>query len=678
MKKRLTTIEEDKPITPKNEETKEIEQEITPKMEYGTLELTDELKESAKEAMTSRFNAVKSDREDKVKLYDDWEDLYIAGSGGKDNQTLAQVMTTDGYNSVEDWVAFIMDGMFPVDPNFEVKGRKAIIRPEQIEHITKVLNSNMKDTDYEDEFEDATRQGAKLGTLVSKKIWSIDKEPALRVITKNKLINNEEILDSENKPLTEQNLEQELEIEERPLYKFVNLRKLYFRPDKITWMIELIDSNWSEVERLANQDTPLYTNIKKAKKTKYPSGDEPDDEQKKASKSDTKDKSVQDIDNDVELMEGHHVPLMIPVDGNPNKKKRTLCTIVLANRAEVIRVQPSQDRTIPYLITKFFKKTGSEGLGLMELLEKQLREINTRRTQALDANTHGLRGMKAVNMKYIKKPEQLKIRPDGIIELKGTDKPIEQIIQFYRPPVEYANIAMALLDRIVNDIIRTTRMKGILAGEKVTPQPSASEWAGMMKEALKSVKLILKRIAKGQIEGWLEWAYIANVLNRQKSWMIPIEVKKETPGMPGMPPIEKTETQWIEKSPRDLYTNGIDIEVLGVAYMEDTIVARHQQMQKMDLLAKYGTLPLYNDMGQEVVPDFYKHLRKLLINFGDEKPDDGFRLKPAPPVMPGFPGLPSLGKPPIGAPGMPGVGAGAPNPADILRGITEGPMGGII
>ena len=205
---------EEKPIISKQDETAEVEQEITPKMEYGTLELTEDLKKDAKEAMTKRFNAVKADREDKVELYDDYEDLYIAGSGGKDNQTLAQVMTTDGYNSVEDWVAFIMDGMFPVDPPFEVKGRKAIIQPEQIEYISKVLNFNMKDTDYEDEFEDVVRQGVKLGTLVAKEIWSIDKDPVLRVVTKNKLIENQEVLDGDNRPITEPALEQELEIEE--------------------------------------------------------------------------------------------------------------------------------------------------------------------------------------------------------------------------------------------------------------------------------------------------------------------------------------------------------------------------------------------------------------------------------------------------------------------------------
>lgn len=656
-----------------------LEQIIGAKSYFGTMPLTPELKKQAKKAVLSRFDSVKNDRMKRKKFYDELEKIYLSGVDGsvQNKQTLAEVMTTDGFNSVEDWVALIMDAMFPTDPAFDVEGRKNKLSYETKNKIKKVLQDNMNRTDYHFEFEKVCRQGVKYGTFVAKgAYWITDPEPMLKVEDVQTILKmntpdgevNIPLKNEDGTPSMEKQMSEVIDIDPYAGYKFVSMDKLYFRNDKLSWMIELMDSNWDEVEKQSKLDYPMYDNLEKAMKTAYP---------EKTSES-------TDLDQDVELMEAHQIPLRIKTEEG---MKKVLCIVTLANREEVIRVQPTPYRKAPYLFNQFFEKKGVEGMGLMEILKKMLIEINTRRTQALDANTMGLYGMKAVNMRYIKKPEQLKIRKDGLIELKETDKNINEIIQFFRPPVEYANIAMDLLGRISSDIIRTTRMKGVLAGEKVTPNPTASEWQGMMKEALKSIKVILQRISRYQIEEWLQRAYILNVFNREKSWkmLVQPEQKNLTPMMPppqpGLPPEAQPqpqppiieEAQVLEITPEDIYSDGIDIKAVGVSYMRDEVVVRQQQMQKLDLLVKYQQLPLVNEQGQQVQIDYYKQLVELLVSFGDDDPKDSFVIQPPPP-----PPQPEGGNP-AGANGQgPNTVQGAPAnmsqqgvPPDVLQMLNK-------
>lgn len=701
-----------------NKEDLKVNQYVSNKMVFGTLKLTEELKKDALNALMGRFYSVQQKRKDKVEEYDCQERLYMGRTTG-DKQTLAQVMTSDGFNAVEDWVALTQDTMFPIDLPFDIKGQKQEIAGDQLDRIKRVLNKNRKRTgykngqaiDFEMEHEKVAAQGFKHGTFVAKAVWKVDDEPAMYVVEQDKIVEGEVLKDSNGQAYKETVIKEKIEVEDYAGYEFVDLRKLSFRSDKLTWMIEEIDTSWAKIEAANDKGVRLYDNLEKARKTRHPdNAEDSNKEQLEDAGAEVEDINIYSLDKDIRLLEGHHIPLKIKLKNG--KKETVLCIIVVANKKEVIRVQPTPYRELPYLFNQFFLQAGVEGLGLIEKIEKDLKEINTRRTLALDANTRGLYGMKAVNMKYIKKPKQLRVRKDGLIELKNTDKPIDQIIQFFRPPTEYANISDSIINKIAEGIVRTTRMKGILAGEKVTPQPSASEWAGMMKEALKSVKLILKRIAKGQIEEWLRRAYIMNVFNRQKPWSIPIERKEQveirrTPkeeqlliaqqlatGVPfgetNLPkPEMRTEvvSDWEEVLPEQIYTDGIDIDVIGIAYMEDTVVTRHQEMQKIDLSAKYQNLEMINDAGQRVTFNFYKMFNKFFTSFGDDSPEDQFMpLPPAPP--PQIPvGAPGQGLSPQGPPGGLSGGAQAPiapqggpmgqmtaNPSDIINAAMGGAM----
>ena len=307
----------------KEPEKFEIKQYISNKMVFGTLPLTDELKKKAYKAIMDRFNGVKEEREERFRLYQYWQDLYLAREAGQSKETLSQVMTTYGFNFVEDWVALTMDAMFPVDPPFEIKGLKSEIKTSQTDYITRVLAGNMRKTDYEMEFERIDRQGLILGTLVSKGGWRIDEEPAIRVVEEDKVLKHEvdgESIETvvegeEGEPVKERRVEEFIEIEDYPGYNFVQLNRLYFRADKLSWVIELINSNWSEIEKLEREKdgTGLYDNVEKAKETSYPGTTETPDYEQKDKDDATVTADIKKVDGDVELMEGHHIP--VEIDG---------------------------------------------------------------------------------------------------------------------------------------------------------------------------------------------------------------------------------------------------------------------------------------------------------------------------------------------------------------------------
>jgi len=650
----------------KEMEKQPVEQIITQKMEFGTLPLTKDLMEQAKKAVLSRFKGNEEEHKNKVDRLDKYEEMYRGGDVLSDSETKAKVSPMDGFNLVEDWVALTMDGLVSIDRPFDIIGRKQNLSPSQNRVIRKVLKENWDTTDFEGGFELSVREMFKCGTLWAKTPYVVQQET--RMVVKD-------IEEEEKSPegisiskQTKKGLEEVIDTEDYPGFYPVDGRRLYYRAKKPSWFIELIDSNWSHV--LVQAEKKLYENIEKAKKTEYPIGDRPTD--KMEDKAEVNYDDMVEADGDVELMEAHHIPLQI-------KGKKILCIVTIINRTEVIRVQPTPYQKPPYIVHSFIPQPGSvDGIGLLQLVELLYKELTSRRRLSLDANSFGLYCMIAANMKYIKKKKQLAIRPHGLIELKEVDRPISEILQFIRPPVEYITAAENLMTKVQADIIRTSRLKGVMAGEKISPTPSATEMQSMIKEAYKSVKIIFKRLCRGVISEWLQRAYVMDILNREKSWTIQWDSKNIDP-LSGK---EIATQPWVEVTPQQIYTDGIDIRILGLAHMENDIVTRHQKLQKFELLAKYAEAPFMDEEGKPVKPNLYKAFMDVLRTFGEDRPEDNFLTAPPPPVPPAGagPGGP-LAKPgPAGV--MPQAGRTVAPQSKTLgtspaKGAGEGPLGGL-
>ena len=597
----------------------------------GTLSLASELLlAKAKKAVLSRLESVQAQHDAFVKRCDEWDKLYKGENPNQLKDTLAQVATKIGFNSVEDWVATMMDAHFSADPPFAVKSKRGKDDAELLQRITKVLWQNAKETHIEENSERIFRSGVKYGTFTAKTSHVVEEDLGFKIISQPKTIN----VAGAKIPipfLNENKAIEEIRIEDRVPLQPVDIRNLYFRYNKKSWVIERIQSSWSLIEKQA--EAGMYGNLEAAKKTSIG-----EDDPLKTLKQENKTQDIPEtlaIDRDLELYEGHHIPITFDAeDGIPELVgQKMLCLVALANKSEVIRILPEDTKEPPYIISPFIPVEGSElGIGILQMIEPLVKELNTRRNQSLDANTFGLYCMVVANMRYIKKKEQLKIRPNGAIELKNvpTGARVEDIVSFVRPPVEFVQIANGLIDRLNAEIVTTTRLKGVSSGEKIAPNPSATEMTSIMKEALKSIKLIFRRIDRNIFEEYYQRTYIYFVLNRQKSWIIATTRTQVNPqtGAPMEIPA------WDEITPEQIYSDGVEIQILGTTHMEDEIVIRHQNMQLLDIAAKYGSLPIKNTLGKDVRPDFYKLLNDVYYTFKKEDVEELWEEIPPPPPPP--------------------------------------------
>lgn len=597
--------------------------------------------------------------------------MYLAGSAEKNKDTLANIASMIVFNAVEDWVATMMDAHYSVNPPLKVQSKRGTSDERTMQRITKVLWNNAQETHIEENSEQGFRSGVKYGTLVFKTPYQIEEDLGWEIIKQPKEINIFGIK-LKSSLITETKAVEKIHLEDRVPLVPLDIRNLYFRYDKRSWVIEKIQTTWDIIEKQA--ENGAYENIEKAKTT-TPDATSITDTIKEQIGS-TPSNSVKSLDGDLELLEGHQIPIKFEAeDGVPELTgKKVLCRISLVNRQEVIGIVPQQTKFNPYIFCPFIPHEFSElGIGIPQIIETLVKEYNTRRNQSLDANTFGLYSMVVANMKYIKKPEQLKIRPNGVIELKGVPAGVraEDVIAFIRPPTEFVQIAASLMDRINAEIVTTTRLKGVMSGEKISPNPSATEMTSIMKEALKSIKLIFRRIDRNVFEEYYQRVYTYFVLNRQKSWIIATTEQRINPetGAPMEVPM------WEEITPEQIYTDGIDIKILGTTHMQDEIILRHQNMQLLDIAAKYQGLPIKDDLGQPVMPNFYNLMNDVYYTFGK---DDVTRLWTTPPPPP-EPKEPKEEKPDLPKVNFSFKGEDLTSPAvmDILiqNGIVKPPQG---
>lgn len=577
---------------------------ITDKQEFGTFKLTDDLKADAEKAVMDRFTLAENSRRRIEKDWDRWYNIYRNSETLSQDDSRTNVFWPITFNAVEDYVAQLMSVFGDLKSLMEVSGKKQEIDIQTQQTILTVLFENLRMGNWESEVENIFRWGTVFGTFSVKCGWQRDENPVLRKFNE---INFLEAINGKLKiPVgINKKVVQEIEIEDRAQFEYVDLRNLYFRPDKITWIIERIKTTWHDIAKF--RERGLYEISDDVLATPLP-----DDEFIKIDRDRVSEDEFESMDNDVELLEAHHIPLDI-------KGKRILCLITLANR-KVIRVQPTPFRETPYLIVPFLPQRDSVfGRSLVETIEPLQQEINTRYQQTLDANSLGIYSMMAVNVRYLVDAEKdLKIRKNGVIRLKGTDRPISEIFQFLRPPTDQIAASTNLLDRLMQITQTTTRLKGVSSGEKITPTASATEVISITKQALKSLLLLYKRIDRDIFVEWFNRAYTMNVLNKQKPWTIKIkETKQNIFG------ITKVESKIVEIEPEDIYTDGVDFVFTGIT-QERQAIDRMQDMQLLNLLSGLTGIPLTDKEGNSVKVNIHKVVSDVLRGFEKDNPEEYF------------------------------------------------------
>ena len=670
-------------------------QVIEEKMTWGTISLeSDDLRNRAWRAVMDRYWAVQPQHDEAVDLFDKYEQMWKIGSVDKKKDTFANIGSIDPWNAVEDWTSSIMDTIFSVDPPIEIRGKKQKLPNETKSRIRRVLMLNWSATNGEEEAENGLREGVKLGTFSFKTPYLLDEQPRLIVKTRPKTFN----IGGMQIPTmqTEKFVEQEIEVEDRPALKHVDIRKLYFRYDKPiykSWVIEEILDTWSNVEHQASKYN-LYANLERAKGIAYPSEQESDralKEGNKISSQPNQAANIETLDGDVMLYEAHNIPMTFKSDDPVPEElqgKRVLCIVTIANRMEVIRIQPTSFREPPYIIEPFFKQSGSAlGMGVCQIIEYLVEEYNTRKNQTLDANTFGLYCMIAANMRYVKKKDQLKIRQNGLIELKDlpAGAKVSDVVDFIRPPVEFAQFAEIQMRTLRDDIQTATRLKSGVAGNMSQKgRRTATEMANLAKEAIKSVKMLLNRIDRNIFRKFFERSYTMSILNRQNTWMLemqkqvpvidPLTLKPQIDPNTGQPKM-KPEIQWEEVSPEQIYTDGVDIDMLGTPHMQDEMVFSHKLMQVIDLASKVVPSPVMNEDGQLVLFDMYKAYNDILYAMDFEDPKSYWKAVPAQQILDQMQQNKPGGRDGVKAPGSPsktGIQNKPPQASNIQKSAVQG------
>jgi hypothetical protein len=577
---------------------------VTDKQEFGTINLTDEIRAQAEKEVISRFTAVESARRERDREWDRFYRIYRNGEALSENNSRSNVFWPVTYNAVEDYVAQLMSVFGDLHNLIEVFGKRENLDVETKKAIKTILKENLRKAKFESELESIFRWGVVTGTFTLKCGWERKSGKVLRKVKDTKYFESTSGTIKFPLGFTRKVIE-DVEIEDSAQFQYTDIRNLYFRPDKITWVIERIKTTWNDLSAMA--DKGLYDITEEIYKSSLP-----DDEFTNQDYKNDKDSTFEYLDNDVELLEAHHIPLMI-------KGKRVLCIVTLANR-RVIRVQPTPYEKPPYLIVPFLPQRDSVyGRSLVETIEPLQTEINTRYQQTLDANSLGIYSMMAVNTRYLVDAEKdLKIRKNGVIRLSGTDRPISEIFQFLRPPTDHIAVSTNMIDRLLQMVQTTTRLKNVASGEKVSPTASATEIVSITKHAMKSMLLLFKRIDRDIVVEWFNRAYTMNVLNKETPWIVKVEQTKQN-----LFGVTTTSQNILEVLPEDIYTDGVDFAFIGIT-QERQAVDRMQDMQLLNLLSGLQGATLKSEDGSLLNINIHKLVTDVIRGFEKDNPEEYF------------------------------------------------------
>jgi len=486
-------------------------------------------------------------------------------------------------------------------------------------------------------------------------------------------------------------------LDDEEVYQFIpqDTRNLIFRQDRIDWVIEKIDTKFStlmtmtvdakgkvkdnamfDVERLKK----IAEKIKEVPKTQ---DDKANQNILNAQSTDINMDEIMELEGDVTVFEGHHIPLKL-------KDRVAMCIITLVQiggdeSAEYfpIRIQETPYFELPYKFTNFFEdKADVAGMGLPHLVEVIQEQLNTLIAFSHDMMNMAVWGILAIDEDVLEDPTQLdNITPKVPIKVKNmAGKSVRDIINWYTPPIEIINFVQPMIEQL-RDVLNRLSRKGS-TGQKISPNPSATEASNIISESEKSVNRLALRL-NGLFEKMVTNMYVYYMLNREESMKInvtaqrlvdPNEAKEVQPEINSsiISEVEKS----IEITPEDIFIDGLNFKVSAVETADKQAVERQQAMQSLNLLLPLATDPatggekIYIDQnGTQHTMDTFKLISEVSNTLGLgtfwKKPTQ--QQQPAPtPLSPqgrgGPEGVPSISTPQLSA---------SPNEADILAGVQQ-------
>lgn len=614
-------------------------------LEHGTVKITDELAKQAKDALTSRIEATADYTKQRIERINLNYKLY--NQKHFEDDALSKVFFPVTFNACEDWIddltlIFSKTGdTIELDCPGDVLGefitkkldaseveqknkawgvvfsfakwllKRGNIKTENIyyfqkkEAVKEFLRLCLRMSDFEKNLEEYITHGVVGGQFCFKEVWDNCEDYQIEVGG-----------DSEGSPDGRQYISQgkfKYTVKKEYAYKFkpVDTRNLIFRKDCIDWVIEKVDGvqfssllartldENNEPKKNAIFDFEQLKKVKEYLKKEKVKAEPETDEPKKESgfeADDVDQDDIYDIDGNINIYEAHWIPLIMSTKEG-GKRKPTLCLVAYARCGEdniPIRIQPYPFYKLSYKFTPFMLKTGDvAGMGLPELVEKIQNTLNEFQNFSIDMIDMAIWGILFFDPDHIEDPTKCNsLSPREGIQLKDMKgMAVDQVVQWLRPPTDALNAMQNIFGLQLQMLNKTTR-KGP-GGEKIAPNPSATEATSILREMQKSVNRVGLRLSM-TLETMIENMYIYTIMNRNSYLNLKIQGysvkgKEELENMALNPEALKEGVNSIAKevrlTPEELLVNGLDFTIKALDLEpEKQAIEKQQAMQVLDIL----------------------------------------------------------------------------------------------
>jgi hypothetical protein len=686
--------------------------DIETKFTAGSVKITRELATKAKLAVEERIEATRSYTKERVDRIDqNWQLYYSEPSIGQDSTTLSKVFIPETFNACEDW----SDDLYLIFEDLIGQLELEDIGDSVEDYLMQTLETSTKeDKTVFGTLRSLAQKVFGVGNIKKEKnVYFFSKKDAIKSMLKYALHKSGYENESENFYLNgiitgmfalvdswgtrsghqllkggKKDSEFRLELDQEQFYQFtpVDPRLLIF-PKKpvdgvgIPWFIQKIPTTYHALLELvldeknkpidgAPYDIQMLKEVGAYIKEQGASDlkeKEPESFLDEVDETDNVDEDLNnlwDIDGQITLYVAHYIPLVFESNGKKRAYK-SMMTFVNINSADDDRenLVPLGIQETPYvaglplLTTNFINKDGDvAGMGLPQLIFELQKLLNNFSAHSQDIINLGLGGVMIIDPDVVTSSEKLQnITPRMILKLKNMKgRRVSDVISWLHPPLDTVKSTQNMFNLYQAYLSRTTRRGP--TGEKITPNPSATEVSSIIEERGKSVNKTALRINNLYVN-MLERIYIYNMLNRKDKFRLKIKGMKIKDRKKMQTEIDQRLEDAIEDheildkiidlSPEEIFIDGLNFNITALEAFNKRSTERQQAMQAVNLVYGNGVVKdqqgqpnvMQDETGARYIISEYKLVKRLLTIFDMddilEKIEATQQTIPEVPPMPG-------------------------------------------
>lgn len=655
----------------------------------GSIKITPKIQANAKTAIESRLRGVAGYHNERMsQLEENWQ-LYQSDYLGTD--TLIQMFYPEIYNSCEDWIDdFVMifssfvDYLECSDLNADletyISKSLKIEEPDLDQGVIQMLASLIKTfvgneadrtTIYYFQKKDLIKAFMKWGVERSGFAENLEKFCEYGVIGGTFITKDEYTLKETDYQITfdktgegdDTVYNSVFNPKADPVYLFkpIDPRRIIIpKSTDIPWLAEEFDTTVSAILSDCTDENGKqkpgskydYKSVKKMigwlKENRKDEKDDDDRSDKLDGELDADDNKISEqkwLDAQVKLLEIHWIPLMIPGKNKPVKTR--MYAVNLSDDLEKAEIYLIGLEETPYTVgfpydrTQFLTKDREwTGMGLPQRLRKLQDLLNSINNHYVDLMNIGLWGIMLLDPSKIENQTELsQIRERMIIKVKNSrGARVDDIVSWLHPPTENLQMAEGYLDRLIQIIKRTSR-KGA-TGEKVAPDPTATEFTSMVEELKKAVNRSALRLNHHLVR-WCHRMYKYYLLNYKTYFTFRAEsyrlfgLKEDDFAMSMKVGVlnkirdkYRATTKLVELTPRELIVEGMKFKCKAYESYQKEAVERQQTMQAVALSYSHGLIKnpdtgqpnvFIDEAGTPLIISEYKLIKKAMdsLDMGD-------------------------------------------------------------